>query len=181
VTIAKVLRLKYATVGKTAQLSSTTVLIVAAMANPAKSSALPDHVKPGAPPAEVSAMNSVTFGQNSKLTVLPAERDRVRAFYRDLLGCPMTKTSDRADFFKIGDTFYLGVIYDDKAQSAKDRAHSIWLELRTGHPEQLKRKILDFGIAEIPYWDKEHFYFQAPGGQIFRLVGTSEDMSKWQH
>jgi len=24
-----------------------------------------------------------------------------------------------------------------------------------------------------------HLYFQAPGGQVFRLVGTNEDLSKY--
>jgi hypothetical protein len=52
--------------------------------------------------------------------------------------------------------------------------------LETADPDALKRSILDFGIAEIEYWDKEHFYFQAPGGQVFRLAKIIEDMSKWQ-
>jgi hypothetical protein len=54
------------------------------------------------------------------------------------------------------------------------------MELRTDRPEKLKQKILKFGIKEIKYWDKDHFYLQAPGGQVFRLVGNAEDMSKWQ-
>jgi hypothetical protein len=44
--------------------------------------------------------------------------------------------------------------------------------------EELKQQILRFGIPKIKHWDREHFYFQAPGGQVFRLVGSTEDMSK---
>jgi hypothetical protein len=39
---------------------------------------------------------------------------------------------------------------------------------------------LEFGIEQVPFWDKEHFYFQAPGGQVFRLIGKTEDMSRRQ-
>lgn len=123
---------------------------------------------------------SVSLGKNSKFTANPSERDRIRKFYRDVLGCPATKESERIDICRIGISFYLGVVYDNSALSASDSLKSIWLDLRTDHPEELKREILNFGVKGIEFWDKEHFYFQAPGGQVFRSVGTSEDMSKWQ-
>ena len=121
-----------------------------------------------------------SLGENSKLTALPSERDRIRKFYKDVLGCPATRESERIDIFSIGTNFYLGIVYDNSALSPADSLKAIWLDLRTDHPEELKQKILDFGVKGIEFWDKEHFYFQAPGGQVFRLVGSSEDMSKWQ-
>ena len=125
-------------------------------------------------------MTSVSLGENSKLTVIPAERDRVRKFYQEILGCPATRESERIDIFRLGTTFFLGVVYSEHASTAAEARKAIWLDLRTDQPEALKAKILQFGIQEIEFWDKERFYFQAPGGQVFRLVGTSEDMSKWQ-
>src|SRR5213594_3849228 len=124
------------------------------------------------PLLERSNMASVSLGESSKLTVLLSERDRMRKFYRDVLGCAMTKTSDSADVFQLGPSFYLGVVYQDSALSESDAMKSSWLELRTDRPEELKQKILKFAIKEIDYRDKEHFYFQAPGGQVFRLVGS---------
>jgi hypothetical protein len=125
-------------------------------------------------------MTSVSLGEHSKLTASPADRDRVRKFYKQILGCSATKESEEIDIFRIGTTFFLGVVYNDTALSPSDGLRSIWLELRTDDPEGLKHKILKFGIKEIDFWDKEHFYFQAPGGQVFRLVGDRKDMSKWQ-
>ncbi len=122
----------------------------------------------------------VSLGEHSKLTVNPSEQNNIRKFYQEILGCPATKKSKTIDVFKIGDKFYLGVVYDDSALSKEENMKSIWLELRTENPEELKNKILKFGIKEIDYWDKEHFYFQAPGGQVFRLADSGEDMSKWQ-
>ncbi len=124
--------------------------------------------------------HQITLGENSKLSVRSSEREQVRRFYRDLLGCPQTKESDKIDIFQIGTTFFLGVVYDDAAPSSADRLNSIWLELNVDDPNVVKKEILAFGITEIEYWDNEHFYFQAPGGQVYRLAATSADMSKWQ-
>ena len=44
----------------------------------------------------------------------------------------------------------------------------------------MKQKILDFGVKEINSNDKTHLYFQAPGGQVLRLVGIDEDMSFYE-
>jgi len=84
------------------------------------------------------------------------------------------------DLIRLGTGFYIGAVYDDSALSDADRLNSIWLDLRTEDPDGLKQKILEFGCKQVGFWDKEHFYFQAPGGQVFRLVGKTEAMSKWQ-
>ena len=125
-------------------------------------------------------MTNVSLGQNSNMTVPPSERERIQKFYLDVLGCPLTKTSGAADVFRMGTDFYIGFVYNDSALDEPTLLKSIWLELRTARPDELKKKILEFGIKEIEFWDKDHFYFQAPGGQVFRLVGDTEDMSKWQ-
>jgi hypothetical protein len=124
-------------------------------------------------------MTGVSLGENSKMTVLPSKRDKIQRFFGDVLGCQVIKKPE-ADIIRLGNSFYIGVVYDDSALSESDALKSIWMEIRTDRPEELKQKTLKFGIKEIKYWDKEHFYFQAPGGQVFRLVDNSEDMSKWQ-
>ena len=117
-------------------------------------------------------MAVTSLGENSKLTVLKSEREQIRKFYQDVLGCLLTRETERADFFRVGNNFNLGVVYEDSALSMADRMKSIWLELNADHPEELKKQILAFGIKEIEYFDKAHFYFQAPGGQVFRLAGA---------
>lgn len=132
--------------------------------------------------ARVAAANAtaVSLGPDTNLVVRRSERDRIRRFYRDIVGCQITKSSERIDVFETHNGFYLGVTYADDAQSDEDRRRSIWLEFRTDNPDELKQQIVKFGIAPIDFWDKTHFYFQAPGGQVYRLVGTREDMTKWQ-
>ena len=76
---------------------------------------------------------------------------------------PTNKRNRKSGFIPIGNNFNLGVVYEDSALLMSDRMKSIWLELRADHPEELKQKILTFGIKEIKYFDKAQSYFQAPG------------------
>ncbi len=115
---------------------------------------------------------SVTLGTHSKMTALPAERSAIRRFYHDVLECEQITSSERVDVFALGPRFSLGIIYDDAAPSAAEMLKALWLELDVSDVEALKQRILDFGAAEIDYSDKSHFYFQAPGGQVFRLAAA---------
>lgn len=122
----------------------------------------------------------VSLGQNSKLTARPQEREQINIFYREVLECLRTKTAPGVDVFQVGANFYLGVVYDDEALTLEQRGKAIWLELTTDRLQETRRRILDFGIQEIIYRDRDHFYFQAPGGQVFRLIDAAEDMTEWR-
>jgi hypothetical protein len=43
----------------------------------------------------------------------------------------------------------------------------------------MKQKILAFGVKKLEVPDP-HLYFQAPGGQVFRLVDINEDLSLYE-
>jgi len=43
----------------------------------------------------------------------------------------------------------------------------------------MRQKILDFDVRKLDIPDP-HLYFQAPGGQVLRLVGINEDLSKYE-
>lgn len=116
----------------------------------------------------------VTLGEHSKVTAQPADRNRIRAFYQDVLGCKLTVRSEKLDSFQLGSSFSIGVVYDPSSPPPADISKGIWLELQTDHPEELKARILRFGIQRIDYFDKKHFYFAAPGGMVFRIVQTGE-------
>jgi catechol 2,3-dioxygenase-like lactoylglutathione lyase family enzyme len=122
----------------------------------------------------------VAIGENAKMSALPSERDRIRRFYHDILGCEVIEKPS-LDLIRLGSDFFIGVVYSDSALSDQQALESVWLELKADDPEALKQKIVAFGVKQIQHWDKEHFYFQAPGGQAYRIVGKHEDLSKWQH
>ncbi|MGH7745670.1 MAG: hypothetical protein ACREQ5_12910 [Candidatus Dormibacteria bacterium] len=56
---------------------------------------------------------------------------------------------------------------------------AIYLVLKTDHVEEMQQKILGFGVKKLDVPDP-HLYFQAPGGQVFRLVGANEDLSVYE-
>ncbi len=161
-----------------------TTLLLAAIAtiNPARAGELvndnPGHEKAA---SKRSSMTTVAFGRHSKMIALPSERDRIRGFYRDVLGCKVTKESERAEYFQMADDFFIAVLYENSVLSQPDLLKSIWLEIQTDNTEELKQKILEFGVKVLDMGDKEHLYFQAPGGQVFRLVGKTEDLSRFEH
>jgi hypothetical protein len=119
---------------------------------------------------------------NHAAVVLPrTQRDRIRGFYRDVLGGTIVSETDDKDDIRLGDDFYIAVIYetDAVALDAVSFARATYLELKTENVEAMRQKIVDFGVNLIDIPDP-HLYFQAPGGQAFRLVGVDEDLSHYE-
>ena len=125
-------------------------------------------------------MSNVSFGNHSAIRVPHGLQERTRQFYRDVLGCEITKKTDDVDYFRMGNNFFVAVLYEDGALPEADWLKSIWLEIKADDVLAAKKRILAFGVKEVDSQDKAHLYFQAPGGQVFRLVGTEEDLSKFE-
>jgi hypothetical protein len=54
-----------------------------------------------------------------------------------------------------------------------------YLELKADDVEALRQEIVAFGVRVLDM-DDPHLYFQAPGGQVLRLVRLDEDLSKYE-
>lgn len=139
-------------------------------------------------------MSKIIFGNHSALRVQRGDRDRIRKFYCDVLGCEIVREFDGKDDIRIGDDFYISFLYSagdgrgaDKgvnyaaqgALSEDEFLKAIFLELKTDNVEEMRQKIIAFGVKVLDVPDN-HLYFQAPGGQVFRLVGINEDLSKYE-
>jgi catechol 2,3-dioxygenase-like lactoylglutathione lyase family enzyme len=126
-------------------------------------------------------MTQVTIGNHSAIRVPRTERDSNRQFYRDVLGCTITRESDHKDDIRIGPNFYIAFLYEDEGVALKgsDLLKAIYLELKADNVEEMRQKIVSFGVKVLHVPDP-HLYFQAPGGQVFRLVGTNEDLSEYE-
>ena len=117
-------------------------------------------------------MTDISIGKNARMTVLPLAQEQLQEFFRNILGCEVTKKEEGYDIIHLFDG-NMGVKYRDNALSETDFMKATWMEFTTENPDKMKQKILNFGIKEIEYEDKAHFYFQAPGGQVFRLASKS--------
>jgi hypothetical protein len=125
-------------------------------------------------------MAKVIFGNHSSVIVPRKDRDSIRKFYCEVLGGKITKTEDDRDFLRLGENFYIGFLYGDADESEFLRTgKSVWLEIKSDNTEEMKQKILDFGVRKLDIPDP-HLYFQAPGGQVLRLVGIDEDLSFYE-
>jgi hypothetical protein len=126
-------------------------------------------------------MAKVVFGNHSSVIVPRQDRDNIRKFYCDLLGGEITKADPERDFLRLGDDFYIVFLYGDVPDESEflRTARSVWLEIKSDNVEEITRKILDFGARKLDMPDP-HLYFQAPGGQVLRLVGIDEDLSFYE-
>jgi catechol 2,3-dioxygenase-like lactoylglutathione lyase family enzyme len=126
-------------------------------------------------------MSAVSLGNHSAIVLPRAEQDRIRRFYRDVLGCEIIRETEQKDDFRMGGNFYIGVLYEDEGVALDEVSFSkaVYLELKADNVEETRQEIVAFGVKVLQMQDP-HLYFQAPGGQVFRLVGTSEDLSKYE-
>jgi catechol 2,3-dioxygenase-like lactoylglutathione lyase family enzyme len=126
-------------------------------------------------------MAKVIFGNHSAVRVPRAEKDRIRKFYRDVLGCEITREGDQKDDFRMGDNFYIAFLYENESVALDESGFSkaVFLELQTDNVEEMRQKIVAFGVTVLDVPDP-HLYFQAPGGQVLRLVGIGEDLSEYE-
>jgi catechol 2,3-dioxygenase-like lactoylglutathione lyase family enzyme len=121
-------------------------------------------------------MAKVIFGNHSSVIVPIKDRENIRKFYCDILGCKITKEDPERDFLRLGENFYIGFLYGDVADESEflRSARSIWLEIKSDNVEETSRKILESGLTrklEIP---DSHLYFQTPGGQVLRLSESTK-------
>jgi hypothetical protein len=123
-------------------------------------------------------MTKVTIGNHAAVVMPAGSRDRIREFYCGVLGCEITRESDQKDDLQLGDDFHFGILYGDFAEESEflRSGKAIYLELKSNNVEGLRQRIIDSGVAVLDVPDP-HLYFQAPGGQVFRLVGIDEDLS----
>jgi catechol 2,3-dioxygenase-like lactoylglutathione lyase family enzyme len=126
------------------------------------------------------SMAKVMFGNHAAVRVPRAEKDRIRRFYRDVLGGEVMREGDQKDDFRLGGDFYIAFMYEDEGVLDEEGfLKSTYLELKADDAEAMKEKIVAFGVTVLDVPDP-HLYFQAPGGQVFRLVGVGEDLSKYE-
>ena len=127
-------------------------------------------------------MAKVIFGNHSSVLVPRQERDGIRQFYSDVLSGKIMKADPERDFVRLGEDFYIGFLYGDVTDESEflRSFRAIWLELKSDNVEEMSRKILESGLVRKLEVPDPHLYFQAPGGQCLRLLGSDEDLSFYE-
>ena len=123
-------------------------------------------------------MARVILGNHTAVFAARSEQERIRKFYCDVLGCKARVKTDEVDRFQLDDVHFC-FVYHTTALDESEFLKAIYLELKTDNIEEMKQKILAFGVKKLDVPDP-HVYFQASGGQVFKLVGISEDLSSYE-
>jgi hypothetical protein len=123
-------------------------------------------------------VTKVNLGNHTAVFAARAEQDRIRKFYCDVLGCKVRVATDEVDRLQLDDVHFC-FVYQSTAMDESAFLKAIYLELKTDSTEEMKQKILAFGVKKVDVPDP-HLYFQAPGGQVFKLVGIDEDLSAYE-
>lgn len=123
-------------------------------------------------------MTKVILGNHMAVFAARSEQDKIRRFYRDVLGAAVRVETDAVDRFQLDDVHFC-FVWQDAALDPERFLQAIYLELATDDADAMRRRILDFGVKVVEIPDP-HFYFQAPGGQVFKLVGLDEDLSVYE-
>ena len=126
-------------------------------------------------------MAKVIFGNHSSVIVPRQDRDSIRKFYCDVLGGEIIQAQEERDFIRLGEAFLI-VLYGDVPDASEflRTARSVWLEIKSDNVDEMNRRILESGLVRQLEVPDPHLYFQAPGGQCWRLVGINEDLSFYE-
>ena len=126
-------------------------------------------------------MAKVIFGNHAAVIVPRKDRDSIRKFYCDVLSGTITKAEDERDFVRLGENF-IAFLYGDVADESgfSRAARAMWLEIKSDNVEEMSKKILESGLVRKLDIPDPHLYFQAPGGQCWRLAGIDEDLSFYE-
>jgi hypothetical protein len=115
----------------------------------------------------------VRIGNHMKFHLEFRHRERARQFYGGLLGCKhLESPAPDLDLYEFAGGFVVGLFFMDAEQVLSEAGHrkAAWLEIKVDDPVGWKARLLEFGVHEVEYQDRSRFYFQAPGGQVFRLA-----------
>jgi catechol 2,3-dioxygenase-like lactoylglutathione lyase family enzyme len=115
----------------------------------------------------------VYIGNHVKMTLPHGLRARSREFYAGLLGCKVLESPlPDLDLYEFAGGFVLGLFFAEVGEvlTAADHLKGTWIEIKVDDPEAWSARLRAFGVEPVDYPDPTRFYFQAPGGQVYRLA-----------
>ena len=122
----------------------------------------------------------ITLSNSVHLYARPDTKENLLEFFTNILGLEAVKSSDAVGSsepiyaFKFSNGASLSVEFTEEALDDQQAQHGAWLELRTDKAIELQQKMLAVGLHKIVHPYTPFFYIQAPGGQVFRIVSSSE-------
>ena len=119
-------------------------------------------------------MEKIDFGPGISMPLKPDKRKRAEEFLSEILGCRETLRNDNYTCYQFPNGQILGITPDDNAPTEEEYENSVWLELISDDFEATKKRITNFGVREVTGGMPDAFFFNLPGGVVFRLVSKDK-------
>jgi catechol 2,3-dioxygenase-like lactoylglutathione lyase family enzyme len=128
----------------------------------------------------------VAMTNTAHLYARVSEKERLLRFFTDVLGLSPRELSPRkvtAAYVTAKEPMYavafangagLSVEFTDDALTDQAAERGAWLELTVTDRDAVEAKAQAFGAKRIVHPATPFLYLQAPGGQVFRIVGHDE-------
>ena len=114
-----------------------------------------------------------TLGPNLRCVAGHGQRDAIARFYAEVFGAEASTPTPELDVYRLEGECHIGVYFvpDDQALSPQQQQDlGTWIEIIVDDVSETVARLKGLGMEPLPYHDQEHHYFQAPGGQVFRLA-----------
>lgn len=111
-------------------------------------------------------------GRNMRLSVDQKFRSQTRAFYEGVLGCSVKTPMPDLEVYTFTNGANIEVYFVEPSEALTPQQHmpAAWIEFEVDDEDAVARALAAMRIEPFDYFDKTHRYFQAPGGQVFRLA-----------
>ena len=107
----------------------------------------------------------------------PSEREALDGLFTAVLGLAAGVSHDAPGYdepvlaYRFANGAWISVEFTKPAPHGGEISRGAWLELVVDDQDTVKERVLQAGMQRVQYMGNDHFYFQAPGGQVFRIVG----------
>ncbi len=116
-------------------------------------------------------MSSTRFGRNLKWIVRPEHRTPIRRMFTEVFGASTKNPKPHIEVYTLAGGENVGVFVDDDALTPDQQKKGPWLEFLVADVDATVKALEASGVPQMPYdGDKDHAFFQAPGGPVFRLA-----------
>ena len=112
------------------------------------------------------------IGLNHHLCVTQNLKAETRAVYQGVFGATVKSPRPDTEIFTFANGSGIGVDFVEQSAALTPEQHkkAIWLEFEVEDVAAAVAALGTLGLRPFEYFDKKHSYFQAPGGQVFRLA-----------
>jgi len=119
------------------------------------------------------------LGNRVHLFAHSSEKERLNRLFAETLGLtvmsiPAPGADEPVLLYRFGNGASISVEFTQDVPHSGATRSGAWLELVVDDPETVMKKVLEAGMERMHFIGNDHFYFQAPGGQVFRITGPAQ-------